>query len=97
LLRVADRNSLPLQNDDTHPKNVADRNSLPLHATLSLHANPVNTGAEPICSVVADKNDNREKNLPDDLDEWAASLSDGETPTIGFYSSNEKGGDEWVL
>jgi putative DNA primase/helicase len=97
LLRVADRNSLPLQNDDTHPKNVADRNSLPLHATLPLHANPVNTGAEPICSVVADKNDNSVKNLPEDLDEWAASLSEGEIPPIGFYSNNEKGSAEWVL
>ena len=96
-LHVAHPCRYTLQNDDTHPENVAARNSLPLHATTTLHANPVNTWAEPICSVVADKNHNREKNLPNDLDEWAASLSDGETPTIGFYSSNEKGGDEWVL
>lgn len=97
MLRVADRKSVPLQNDDTHPENVAARNSLPLHATLSLHSNPVNTGVEPICSGVADKNHNNEKNLPDDLDEWAASLSEGEIPPIAFYSNNEKGGAEWVL
>jgi hypothetical protein len=97
LLRVADRKSLPLQNDDTHPKNVADRNSLPLQVTNGLHVNPVNTGLEQACSVVTDKTDNSEKNLPDDLDEWTASLSEGEIPPIGFYSNNEKGGAEWVF
>jgi putative DNA primase/helicase len=96
-LHVAHPCRYTLQNDDTHPENVADRKSVPLHATISLHANAVNTGLEPICSVVAYKNGNSEKNLPDDLKEWAASLIDGEIPPIGFYSKNEKGGDEWVL